>query len=545
MKTNNMFVSLAVIPAIAFILISCFFSQAAGQEKKNRVLLLGFHNKSDISSYPASGDFSSIMLNSLYSFIGYIPVLDIPDRETLRTINWDSTDIPGTADEMGADIVVSGEYVQTERNKLAISLSIWSREKNTSVYTNIYLTGTDISMFDTLDIMTSDIIQNILQVSLEYAYINFTGFHTEGYPCGIFINDKLVDTVTNDDYYLRFKVLPSTAYGIKIQAGGNGRIYYSNDIILSAYQETNISFTPPPSVILFTNLSVGSDLHSIYIDDFLAFTAGSNDFSTDITLPYNKPHTVVVQRDWDHTPVYSTTLNMDPGETNFISYRGSASVNIGKIRNRERYKKYSMLLMDTNVSENQAVSGIQSGETYAFTVNDGNKTLYSESFYLRDGSKYAIKPVVPWAGPLHFRIYSEDSFTTGVSSLSDPDLLINGTSGSIGCDYFFSRYSWAGISLSYPVNINNVYSNIFNIFPSLDLGNFFINDMSYPLRIGGGLSLRVDSTSDESFGNNTYIRSGIFFDADIYNITLRAGTYFDLNDFSSSPELDLKIGLVF
>ncbi len=211
---------------------------------KLRVLILSLNNLSDTNKYPSSDDLKPVIFNSLYNFIGIIPSLDIPEQKVLQKIEWTPEQIAQIAKDRGADLVIYGDYTLSGvayDPKAKLNLKIYSTERVVDLLSKTYNTPTDIEIFDTIDRVINDLSVELLKGKVEVAYLNFHDFEVGDEAYDIYVNDKIIASITNSDFQLNLKILANTSYGVEIIRRFDKKAVHDSSFVLQPGVTANIS----------------------------------------------------------------------------------------------------------------------------------------------------------------------------------------------------------------------------------------------------------------------------------------------------------------
>jgi len=217
-----------------------------GSEKKIKVLIIPFNNEANKKIYKNSSLYREILFRSFYSFIGFIPSLDVPDDDVLRNINLGSALVEKFAEEKNVDIIIYGNYhLEGERKEpeVVYNLKVWDSSKKTNIIDLKYKTSTGREIFDTIDEMMSKVLTSALNISADSATIVFENFNIGKEQYELFVNNKKIDTITNTDYNYKLRIVPDVDYVVQLKRKrDNGEALHSV-IRLQKYQIISIGYT--------------------------------------------------------------------------------------------------------------------------------------------------------------------------------------------------------------------------------------------------------------------------------------------------------------
>ncbi len=213
-----------------------------------KVLILPFDNKADLSEYPNAKTVNAILQNELHAFLYVVPTFDIPEKSELAVMDSGFLNRKNiTANEIysnyQADIIIFGDYILhgSKTDPAAqIHLNIWKKASG-NVEAREYDTPTDADIFDTIDDMLSNIIDITLKKEIKVAFLNFGNFKVGDGSYFLFINNKKISMITNDNFSLNLKILPNAMYSIRLKNLKNNRIVLNTTALLRPGETTNIS----------------------------------------------------------------------------------------------------------------------------------------------------------------------------------------------------------------------------------------------------------------------------------------------------------------
>ncbi len=219
-------------------------SGETNKEKKLSILILPLDNKTDKINFPNSELVKTIIFRSLYSFIGFIPSLDIPDEAVLREIRFDPDNPSLIARKYNADFIIYGSYNLVKKDnepQASVHLRIWSRISG-KMNEKIFNTPTDVSIFDSIDNMIADSVKIILNEEMKTASIHFGDFKVRKEPYLLMINNKVLSVISNDSFTLSLKILSEMNYQVILKKQDDNTTALNIMVNLKPGENTNISF---------------------------------------------------------------------------------------------------------------------------------------------------------------------------------------------------------------------------------------------------------------------------------------------------------------
>lgn len=214
-------------------------------DNRKIVLIFPLTDNSDQKIYGSSDAYRYLIFKSLYTFIGVVPTIKVPDEQILQSTPVNQSSLSTLSDEFNAEYIVFGSIKligkKNEPNAV-IELKIWSRI-DSKIIVQDYTSPVDYTLFDTIDEMIEKLTVNVLKSKLQFAYIRFNDFELgEQKSLKIFINDKLIADVTNNNFSENIRVLADNNYKIRIMNQDDLEIYKINSFVKPG-QFTNISFS--------------------------------------------------------------------------------------------------------------------------------------------------------------------------------------------------------------------------------------------------------------------------------------------------------------
>ncbi len=288
-----------------------------GPSKKGKLLIIPFENNVDTNYFVNSEIIKSILFRSFYTFIGFIPSINVPEEGILTNITVDISNVIDIATNEDADIIIYGSY-KFDGNKnnpvVTADLKAWTRDKLTNVFSKSYKTSTGVDIFDTIDEMIADVVKTTLNIEVNISTITFGDFRTGSEIYDLYINDKIMAKVTNSDFTYNLKVLPDTVYRVALKSLWNKTNALEAEVTLKKYKTINISHNAVGSVKINTlSLKDRWKTYSIYVDDIIVKERG---ILTNVQAGIN--HTLRVV-DNHSNEVYKNSFYLHDGETKSYS----------------------------------------------------------------------------------------------------------------------------------------------------------------------------------------------------------------------------------
>lgn len=252
---------------------------------------------------PNPRSFDKVIFRSLFTFMSIIPSLDVPDTDQLEKFfwmspilfRWDRVSTESAPQQiLSADYIVYGDYElnKADKTKVGVTLAIWSKESNKTIFTQKYNTTTDIDVFDTIDQMLADIVRGVLHVDFSLARIRFELNCGKG-TYDIFINNRKVDTYKDDSYNRSLSVLGKQTYHVMVRRKEDGRIVADKTALLKQGETLDITYIANGDAIIQPVAFAPYGTQYTYIFDGKPINPGSR-----ITnLQALKPHSLVVSND--------------------------------------------------------------------------------------------------------------------------------------------------------------------------------------------------------------------------------------------------------
>jgi hypothetical protein len=246
--------------------------------------------------------------------------LDVPDDKKLNDLFWLSPVLakwervnPDLAPKnvYDADYILYGDYDIKQKNPetIVLRIGVWSKEKNANIFTKSYDTTTDMEIFDTIDMILKNVIEGVLKIDFSLARIDFdvkTGI--EKYD--IYINNKLIEAITNSSYKKSLRVLGNQNYTISLVRERDNRQVYTSTQTLGVNQNISVKYFATGSVVVDPlKYKERGKSYVLYVDDEL-----SSEGRLFEDMNALKEHNIKVV-DQDKNTVYQQTFNVSDGAT--------------------------------------------------------------------------------------------------------------------------------------------------------------------------------------------------------------------------------------
>lgn len=204
--------------------------------------------------------FQLVVFKSIHSFMRIIPTLDVPDDKLMNDLfwlapaleRWDRISADHAPKEVNAaDYILYGDYEikQKDPEKVVIKIGVWSKAENKNVFTKSYTTGTDIEIFDTIDMILKNVIEGVLKIDYTLAKIDFD-IKTGAEKYDIYINNKHIDTADKKDYQKGLSVLAGQTYAVKVVRSRDGKTVIAAAKTLAAKETLPVSYFANGSVVI-------------------------------------------------------------------------------------------------------------------------------------------------------------------------------------------------------------------------------------------------------------------------------------------------------
>lgn len=236
---------------------------------KIKILILPFQNKSEKKNQ-VSEDMKTIIYNSLYNFLNIVSSFDITDGEKIVS-EISNFDIQYFTNEKSLkdyeyDFIIYGDYnyyKKGKRSEISINFKIWERVGR-KVESFKYLSSADLDIFDTIDTMIAKVIKITLNREMKLAYLKFENFKINNGKYYLFINDKIVSIVSNNNFNLVLKVLAGSEYSIVLKNTYNDVVVLSKKVVLKPEEIFKINHTAIGGLQLLLNTD--SQKFKVFLD---------------------------------------------------------------------------------------------------------------------------------------------------------------------------------------------------------------------------------------------------------------------------------------
>jgi hypothetical protein len=208
----------------------------------NRVIILPLQNYSKISVYPGSVLLRTQLFNSFFSYLLYIPGMDIPEKNFLLKLN--SKDASLIMDKEKPNYLIYGNYmVYGNPMNPKIKITIQALEGNSGeTYSNTYYSFTDMEIFDSIDKINQDISSFLLKEKTYIAHLNFRDFKLGGMEYDLLINSKHIAFLTNDNFLFRLDIISGKTNHVELKRLLDSKKVMDKNIVLNPGKSANISY---------------------------------------------------------------------------------------------------------------------------------------------------------------------------------------------------------------------------------------------------------------------------------------------------------------
>jgi hypothetical protein len=268
------------------------------------------------------------------------------------------------------------------------------------------------------------------------------------------------------------------------------------------------------SLIEFTDLKLGREKYILTVNDKLIAEPSGNDFSLNLRALPGQVYHIVLRHDERNESlllnknVIDTRIVLAPDQKTNIGYTGEGHVKINGITDKDRNKKYFLMLDGRNVMEGSTLSDITSADSHLLSVYSGPTNIVEElHFDVPDSGIITLTPAEKFDSSLRFRIYSGDN-----------DI------GNIGAGWLMARYFRFGLDIGY-----SYFESYSIISPQLEAGYYILNDTTSDFRILTGITLRMDGVEPAVPGLAPSIYAGEIFlelsTKELWGLFIRGGFY--------------------
>ncbi|GEM_PF-4876961 len=281
---NKLREACALLPALILFTFIFSFADEGYTQAGRMVYILPLKNKSNPSAYKNSAKLQAILFNSLYSFISYIPGINLPEKQVLEGLKGDEDSLSNT---FKPDYIIRGSYVLRGNisNPMAlVTIRILGKTSGES-FSNTYTLPTDPALYYSLDLIDDDIGSFILKDKALISHINFNNFKIGSSRSGFFIkvNGRRIAEVINTNFNLGLVVLSGKGYHVEIVRILDSEEVVNSAVVLKPGESTNFSYddedftigslwveNPMPSKAEWSSVAFGNDV-------FVAVSYGSSD----------------------------------------------------------------------------------------------------------------------------------------------------------------------------------------------------------------------------------------------------------------------------
>jgi hypothetical protein len=247
-------------PVSFLLMLLLFCSTLSGQEGK-KVIVVPFDNTGDIKMDYLSDHIAASFISLLKDFPGYVPVAYNNLKEYMKQYSYGSGDLDNPermrtiASGLEAEIIVSGEYrYNKETNYLKITIVALNASDGSIFYRSNYNERCDSGIYETLDTLSSTMVQDFAGLEMTYGYVNVQS----DYPCILYVDGHYVGKAPG-------------AY--KLVTGKHDvKIAYENDNTARILKEQAIDIVKNGTVTIktrvFVKISIGAEREChIYLDN--------------------------------------------------------------------------------------------------------------------------------------------------------------------------------------------------------------------------------------------------------------------------------------
>lgn len=465
------------------------FTAAASyaQEKKAVVLIIPFEDKADGKKYKATETTATMIFNSMYTFIGLLPTIDVPDKKVLMGYKWTESKLAAVAAESGADVILYGDYVyqgDPGEPDAAINLKVWIKESNRVTFSKTYKTPTDLDIFDSIDDMIKDFIQGVLKTSVNVATIRFGGFHIGDRTYALFVNGKEIASVTNTDFALNLRVLADSEYRVEIKDAKSGAVSFSSSYVLRPRSLTNVSFQASGKMQTF----VIPNKNPARPYTFLLNNSNITEGAVLSNAPANISYTYRVMESGTNVRYETNFYLAENASLLLTSVIPSGTLRVAPLWNKKPGSTYKIFLDGEEVNEGLVVTNAQAKKEYRFQViEDGKESVYDRRIPLADKEDKSISAAIRMGRPLFLNVsFGESSYAAvGFDALITPNFYYG---ASLGGSYLPG--SWAP-----QLTMSN---DLITYAAIARFGWFFLGDANAGFRLG----LELGAWHTGTFGGN-------------------------------------------
>ncbi len=254
-------------------------------------------------------DFRDLSFIAFYNLFGTLPFTQVPDRDRLRKMNWNTEGIDKMGEEESTDYIIFGTFSlkgSAAEPEVVVNLKVWNKDKKL-VFQRTYTTHLDLDIFDTLDTMVLDTLEASFNIKAQIATLEFNNFSVPQDQYKLYINSKEIADVQGSDFNLSLKIIADTEYHILLertkdnvavlsekvklkkgeshlvnyQARGNVKIQkilykekqktykvlLNGDEVAEGSELSNLNAGIPYNLMVIDNLNVIQDKHSFSLSD--------------------------------------------------------------------------------------------------------------------------------------------------------------------------------------------------------------------------------------------------------------------------------------
>lgn len=227
--------------------------------------------------------------------------------------------------------------------------------------------------------------------------------------------------------------------------------------------------------VLDFDVETGTDRYNIYINNKFDDAVNKRTFRKSISVLAGRSYNINIIRVSDGMTVYSQTKIPGTNENPRVTYIAMGNVIIDPVRYGVRGKKYFYAVDGMTAYENEEFTNMSAASNHILTVKDRASNIVYRGFIgINDGLTAHVVPEEEWIRQFHYELRLPGLY----SGL-----------GSLGADYFPSKFFWAGAGCGFNMVYNQVFGQyVYEAMPYIDAGYYFLGDIREDFRIGAGLT---------------------------------------------------------
>lgn len=214
--------------------------------QRKKILILPLKDNSDRKKFPASKESGNIIFNSLYSFIGILPQIEITNKNDAYKMNFrKNEELYEYAKNNNIEYVLYGEYeIKREKKdaEIEVKFRVWSGKDSSNIISVNYTSLAGVEIFDIIDEIIKTFLKDVLKIDYKVATVNFKNFDIGDEKFSLYVNGSLVEEITNSNFTYTLKVLPQVTNLIEIKRK-DGTNAIENYIFLKPYASIDFSYT--------------------------------------------------------------------------------------------------------------------------------------------------------------------------------------------------------------------------------------------------------------------------------------------------------------